>query len=255
MKAPARLPWVRPERACGRSRETESGAPFFSARFAEDDAGWWSITFSDLTLLLLGFLACWYVVGQASPAKTKQKGDAPARSVTRAEPAANFPPKAAAWDAIGQDLADFIARAGLSEGVTVESKIDEVVLSLKDTIPFASGQAALRPRALPVLEKVAGAVIAHPELSVAISGHTDSLRIATAEFPSNWELSTARASRVARYMVERGVHPSRIAVQGFADRRPLRSNATPADRSANRRVEIRLFHETTEPSAASVSSQ
>jgi chemotaxis protein MotB len=85
---------------------------------------------------------------------------------------------------------------------------------------------------------------------VAISGHTDSLNIATVEFPSNWELSAARASRVARYLVERGVHPARIAVQGYADWRPRRPNSDPVSRSANRRVEIRLFHDATAASSS-----
>jgi chemotaxis protein MotB len=71
----------------------------------------------------------------------------------------------------------------------------------------------------------------------------DSLRVATPEFPSNWELSTARASRVARYLVERGIHPARISVQGYANYRPRKPNSTPSNRSTNRRVELRLLHD------------
>jgi chemotaxis protein MotB len=78
---------------------------------------------------------------------------------------------------------------------------------------------------------------------VAVSGHTDSLRIATAKFPSNWELSTARASVVARYLISKGIYPKRISVQGFADHRPREANSTPTHRRNNRRVEIKLFQE------------
>lgn len=101
----------------------------------------------------------------------------------------------------------------------------------------------MRTRALPVLEKIAHVVLANPELSVAVSGHTDNQRIANPAFPSNWELSTARASRVARFLIQRGLRPSRIAVQGYADHRPKKPNSTPTNRRANRRVEIRLFQE------------
>jgi chemotaxis protein MotB len=83
--------------------------------------------------------------------------------------------------------------------------------------------------------------LAHSELSAAIGGHTDSLRIASAEFPSNWELSTARASRVARYLIAKGVHPGRLSVQGFADFQPREPNSTATHRRSNRRVEIRLL--------------
>jgi flagellar motor protein MotB len=81
------------------------------------------------------------------------------------------------------------------------------------------------------------------EVSAAIRDHTDSVRIATPEFPSNWELSSGRASRVACYLVERGVHPNRISVEGYASFRPCRPNSNPRNRSLNRRVEIRLPHD------------
>jgi chemotaxis protein MotB len=92
-----------------------------------------------------------------------------------------------------------------------------------------------------VLEKIVAIVLTQSKLSVAIGGHTDSLRIASAEFPSNWELSTARASRVARYLIAKGIHPARLSVQGYADYQPREPNSTPTNRRTNRRVEIRLF--------------
>jgi chemotaxis protein MotB len=137
--------------------------------------------------------------------------------------------------------------AGFADEVTVESMPNELVISLRDTIPFASGKADLRSRALPVLEKVVAIILRDGALSVAIGGHTDSLRIATPEFPSNWELSTARASRVARYLIEHGVHPTRIAVEGYASFRPRGPNSNALNRSINRRVEIRLFHDNAAP--------
>jgi chemotaxis protein MotB len=230
----------------------ELTAPLRSAPTTEDDANWWMITLSDLTMLLLGFLVCWYVTNK-TPASTATRTVA-AKAIAMKKPVIEAPATGElsqeSWQVMQRDLREFIAQAGLSDGVTIESGANEIVLSLKDAVPFASGQATLRAQALPVLEKVVTVVIAQPNLSVAISGHTDSLKIATVEFPSNWELSAARASRVARYLVERGVHPARIAVQGYADRRPRRPNSNPVNRSANRRVEIRLFHD----AAASTSS-
>jgi len=159
--------------------------------------------------------------------------------------------RAEAWQSVRNDLTDFVATSGLGNDVNIESTHDEILFSLRDSVPFASGKADLRPRALPVLEKIAAVVLANPKMSVAVSGHTDSVRIANPAFPSNWELSTARASRVARYLVQRGLRPSRIAVQGYADQRPKNPNSTPTDRRANRRVEIRLLQESAMGAAAS----
>ena len=175
--------------------------------------------------------------------------------VRPAEPGAVVPVPATmereTWQAVQNDLAQFVGAAGLSQDVTIESTAGEILLSMRDGVPFDSGKADLRQQALPVLEKIAAVVLANPNMSVAVSGHTDSVRIANPAFPSNWELSTARASRVARYLVQRGLRPSRIAVQGYADQRPKNPNSTPTDRRANRRVEIRLFQESAAGARAS----
>ena len=205
-------------------------------------ANWWMITFSDLTILLLGFAVLWHATVK-SPMEP-----APAQIARPAEPPTQSLPAPATmeretWQAVQNDLAQFVGAAGLGQDVTIESTAGEILLSMRDTVPFDSGKAELRRRALPVLEKIAVVVLANPKVSVAVSGHTDSVRIANPAFPSNWELSTARASRVARYLVQRGLRPSRIAVQGYADQRPKNPNSTPTDRRANRRVEIRLLQE------------
>jgi chemotaxis protein MotB len=111
-------------------------------------------------------------------------------------------------------------------------------------VPFPSGRAELGNQAIPVLEKVAVLALSHPVLFLEISGHTDSVPIVTGIFPSNWELSAARASRVARYLIEKGIHPSRIAVQGYANQRPKLPDSNLRNRRANRRVEVRLYHDT-----------
>lgn len=205
-------------------------------------ATWWMITFSDLTILLLGFAVLWHATVR-SP-----REPAPAQIARPAEPPAQSLPVAKTmeretWQGVQNDLSQFVGAAGLGQDVTIESTPGEILLSMRDSVPFDSGKAELRRRALPVLEKIAVVVLANPNMSVAVSGHTDSVRIANSAFPSNWELSTARASRVARYLVQRGLRPSRIAVQGYADQRPKNPNSTPTDRRANRRVEIRLLQE------------
>ncbi len=218
----------------------------------QNDTDWWMITLSDLTLLLLGFAVLWYATASSKVAQPPVKGALPAAPQANAQ---LLPVEASmgldAWQAVQNDLAQFVGAAGLRQDVTIESTAGEILLSMRDSVPFDSGKAELRRRALPVLEKIAAVVLANPKMSVAVSGHTDSMRIANPAFPSNWELSTARASRVARYLVQRGLRPSRIAVQGYADQRPKNPNSTPTDRRANRRVEIRLLQESATGAGAS----
>ena len=75
---------------------------------------------------------------------------------------------------------------------------------------------------------------------MAVAGHTDNLPINTARFPSNWELSAARAGSVIRYLIESGVDPARLRAEGYADTRPLTANDSDKSRAQNRRVELTL---------------
>ena len=207
-----------------------------------DDAGW-LITLSDLTLLLLCFLALWYVNENkkkpiASPPTVTAKSIPPDHSVPSLLPALPNPEQ---WKELRSEIQQFIGALGLSRDVAIEGSPNEILLSLKNTIPFESGKVELRPAALPLLEKVAAIAHRQPSVNLEISGHTDDRPIATTTFPTNWELSAARASRVARYLVEKGVHPARLAVQGYANQRPRAPNSDAGNRSANRRVEIRLY--------------
>jgi len=208
-----------------------------------DDAGW-LITLSDLTLLLLCFLVLWYVNENkkkpvVSPPTVTAKPIPPDNSVPSLLPALLNPEQ---WKELRSDIQQFISALNLDRDIVIEGASNEILLSLKDTIPFESGKAELRLAAFPILEKVAA--IAHEQTSVnlEISGHTDDRPIATTIFPSNWELSAARASRVGRYLIERGVPPSRIAVQGYANHRPRLPNSEAGNRRGNRRVEIRLYY-------------
>ena len=104
------------------------------------------------------------------------------------------------------------------------------------TIAFALKQAELSDDMLPMLDQAITLAEAEPDLRLEIIGHTDDRPIATATFPSNWELSAARAASAARYLIAHGIASARIDVEGYADVRPLDAEA----RDANRRVEIRF---------------
>jgi chemotaxis protein MotB len=124
---------------------------------------------------------------------------------------------------------------------TVIERRGLVVRVLTDNLLFDSGSATLQPGADQLLNEVAQLLNLDPTHPITVEGHTDNQPIATAQFPSNWELSTARATNVVRFLISRGVNRYRLGAVGYADLHPIASNATAAGRAHNRRVEIVLM--------------
>lgn len=104
---------------------------------------------------------------------------------------------------------------------------------------FSPGEARLSPGAVRALDAV-GRVLATADFPVRVEGHTDNVPITNPQFPSNWELSAARAASVVRLFIDADVDPRRLTATGYADQRPLADNATPEGRQKNRRVAITI---------------
>ncbi|HTZ85457.1 MAG TPA: OmpA family protein, partial [Solirubrobacteraceae bacterium] len=111
---------------------------------------------------------------------------------------------------------------------------------LTDSLLFSSGSAELRTQGRPLLREVAGLLGVDEVHPVVVAGNTDDVPIHTAAFPSNWELSTTRASTVVRFLISTGVQARRLSAAGYAELHPLTSDATAMGRARNRRVEIVL---------------
>ncbi len=142
---------------------------------------------------------------------------------------------------------------GLLKGMEKEVEAGRVVieqlkgrLSVKvlDEILFDSGSARIKPEGREVLRRLGEMLKARTDKAIVIEGHTDNVPIAGAlaeRFPSNWELSTARATSVVRFLQDEvGVQPERLSAVGFGPYRPVASNNTPEGRARNRRIEIKL---------------
>ena len=131
---------------------------------------------------------------------------------------------------------------GGTEGVELAIEGDRgLIVRMKDSVLFDSGQAELKPAAMAVLDKLAETVKGLPN-QIRIEGHTDDRPIHTALYPSNWELSTARATNVIRYLIERcGMSPKRLSAAGYGEYRPVADNSTETGRARNRRVDIVLL--------------
>ncbi len=112
-----------------------------------------------------------------------------------------------------------------------------VILRLPGRILFDLGEAELKPEARKILDKLVPALKEY-QYQVRVEGHTDNLPIHTERFPSNWELSAARAINVVKYLEKKGVNRQLLSAVGYGEYRPLFPNNTPQGRTRNRRVEI-----------------
>lgn len=132
-----------------------------------------------------------------------------------------------------------LASLGETGWMQVEVGKRGVMIELGEDVLFTSASAALATHSVPALDALAN-VLADMPYVVWIEGHTDTSPIATAAYPSNWELSTARATAVTRYMIERGIPPQRLRAVGYGDTQPRTSNDTEDGRTHNRRVVFRV---------------
>ena len=141
-----------------------------------------------------------------------------------------------------RQIDSYASAKGLQNQVqTVIAQRGLVIRLLTDKVLFDSGAAELKPEATPVLTKVAEILSKEGVHQVMVEGHTDNVPIRGSVFPTNWELSTARASRVVRFLIAGGVAQRRLSASGYAFLHPIDTNGTAAGRSRNRRVEIVLL--------------
>jgi chemotaxis protein MotB len=146
-------------------------------------------------------------------------------------------------DAVETAVQDLVA----SKAVVVRRHDLWVEVELRTDILFPSGAAQLAPGATGVIEKLADALAAFPN-AIRVEGYTDNRPISTLQYPSNWELSAARAATVVEVLARHGVDPTRLSVLGLGEFRPIASNATPEGRNANRRV-LLVIQSPTDPAA------
>ena len=116
---------------------------------------------------------------------------------------------------------------------------EDVHLEVSDKILFAEGSAQLKREGQRLLNELAQVLLQHRGV-ISVEGHTDNRPISSIQFPSNWELSSGRATTVTRHLIDRGLDPIKLRAVGYADTRPLDSNTTSKGRMRNRRVSLIL---------------
>lgn len=132
----------------------------------------------------------------------------------------------------------FLQRAGMEEEIMLRLEERGIVMELPEKILFDTGRAEIKEEFFPALDLLAELLSGLPN-QIIVEGHTDNVPIRTFLYPSNWELSVARAVSVARYLVEvHNLEPRRFMATGYGEYHPIDTNETPEGRARNRRVSI-----------------
>ncbi|MCH7618176.1 MAG: OmpA family protein [Candidatus Marinimicrobia bacterium] len=203
-----------------------------------DDGDDWLITYSDLVTLILTFFILIAAISKVDPLRFERV----AQSLSGAY---GKPEKGQKVDlmTVYRMINDLVGRSSFASKVNVELIPIGVSVTFRGNTLFRSGEAKIQKEIQPVLDGLAWVMQELP-YSVAIEGHTDDIPISSDEFPSNWELSTARASRVVRYLIDKGVSSEKLFAAGYADTKSKAPNLNefgepiPENRAENRRVEI-----------------
>lgn len=213
------------------------------------DTGW-TLTLADMMTLILCFFVIIVSVAKVDPGRYEamsdvlaeaMKGKAAPSKRAESETLQKVDQKEKSLFELQMELSHLIGKE--SKAVNLKLRPDAVAINLQGGVFFQLGSADLTADALRILDKLAGP-LTHAKYNLAIEGHSDNLPIKSSQFPSNWELSSARASSVARYLIAQGFPKDDIEVLGLADTKPLapnedaKGNSIPANQAKNRRVVI-----------------
>lgn len=222
----------------------------------------WLISYADFITLLFAFFVVMYAISIVNEGKYQQLSDAlgdafggrgAATQVnTNVEPVlplshiVNRKRNEAArreherMGVLARDLTATLLPLVKSGQVRVTQNARGVSVEINASVLFDQGQALLQPEASEILQAVGGLLRNDPH-RIEVEGHTDDVPIASTVYPSNWELSAARASSVVRLFIDSGVAPARLSALGFAATRPVAPNTDPVGQARNRRVAVMIL--------------
>ncbi len=212
----------------------------------------WLISYADFITLLFAFFVVMYSVSSVNEGKLRSVAEAINSAFHPNIQFSASPIKLTHEKSASQmvfldmglyvKVVDAVKKTRITPTPDVSNESRGVVIRLPDHMLFETGRAELLPEAVAPLDDVGRIVRTLPN-AIQIEGHTDNLPIHSADFPSNWELSTARAISVMRFLNENHDVPAgRLSIAGYGEFRPLADNRTIEGRARNRRVEIILLN-------------
>lgn len=222
----------------------------------------WLTTYSDMVTLILTFFVLLYsfalvdihkfktVAASMSAAfgsgasvfnLTDNSGNVPIEGSNQPTESLEVEGSDQAENDVYQTVSEFVDINSLNDYVTIKEGSRGVYIEFKEKILFDTGKAVIKEEGIPALMKIAELIRNMPN-QIVVEGHTDNVPIHTYQYPSNWELSSARALSVLKYLTEnRGLDPKRFSIAAYGEYSPIDSNDTPEGRMQNRRVNILII--------------
>ncbi|MDF2522497.1 MAG: flagellar motor protein [Clostridiales bacterium] len=227
----------------------------------KDTAERWLLTYADLMNLLLIFFIILYSMSQVDSKKFDQLSESmrstfgagaaamigasgSSNSLIQLEasaPSSVIPSKLEEiqMEEVKEKVSDLIEQQNLKGNVKIAIEERGIVISITAQLLFLSGSSQVEPNARPTIEEIGKILLAIPGNNIKVEGHTDIDPIKTSQYPSNWELSSARATNVVRLLIDKaGINPEHISAVGYGEHRPIHPNDTEVNKAANRRVDI-----------------
>jgi chemotaxis protein MotB len=225
-----------------------------------DNPDRWLVSYADFVTLLFAFFVVMYAISQINEGKYRLLSDAmlqafkPQAAPTRKPddvrlPNSPVPPQDQRMQEIARELTNALGDLIQGGQVRVTESGLGIAVEINASVLFDSGRAELAEQGLAPLSALARVLAPLPN-DIQVEGHTDNVPIATAQFPSNWELSAARAGSVVRLFNATGVASVRLVAVGYADTRNIAVNDTAEGRSRNRRVTVMILPDKVRNSAS-----
>jgi len=228
-------------------RPVETKGKEVGAKGGEEGSPAWMATFADMMSLLLTFFILMYAIASQNTARVLHEVlGIEEKSLGVIDLIDEITIKKSLQELTGlnnPNILDDMDDIAEDSAMAVDTNEAKVVVRVPGANLFKPGQAGLQLSGRPVLDEVIAVIRRYPDYKIHIQGHTDDDPISTEKFPTNWELSAARATAVLRYFFDKGVEPEKMTATGYADTFPLASNDTDQGRTLNRRVEFVLEKE------------
>jgi chemotaxis protein MotB len=199
----------------------------------------WLVSYADFVTLLLAFFVVMYAISSVNEGRYRVVSESLVKAFQTNQPekAAGKDPSHTGMQALADDINQVLEPMVRDGRVRVTQSSRGLAVEINASVLFESGQAELQPASADILASVAKVLAKSPN-GLEVEGHTDDSPIASPIYPSNWELSSARASRVVRLFRSAGVDPGRMAAVGYGEYRSIEANDTPEGRARNRRVTV-----------------